>query len=194
MIFGATGDLTRRKLLPALYNLRRYGLLPRDVAIIGVGRKEMKREDFVAHMGADLKEFATAAVEDAIWQDLSSRLYYVGFDFDQPAGYGWLGDMIKDVDARHKTQGNVLFYLATPPTMFAPIVKQCPIWAHRRNRRWRRFIVEKPFGRDLDSAKALNRDRSRPCPRSRSTASITTRQGDRSEHPAFRFMNGLRSV
>jgi glucose-6-phosphate 1-dehydrogenase len=159
VIFGASGDLTRRKLLPALYNLRRYGLLPKDVAIVGVGRKEMKREDFVATMAADLKEFATAEVEDGIWQDLASRLYYVGFDFDQPVGYGWLGDMLKDVEASHKTQGNVLFYLATPPATFSTIVKQCSAAGLADERgHWRRFIVEKPFGRDLDSAKALNRD------------------------------------
>ncbi len=193
VIFGSSGDLTRRKLLPALYNLRRYGLLPRDVAIIGVGRKEMKREDFVARMGADLKEFATATVEDGIWQDLANRLYYVGFDFDQPAGYGWLGDMIKDVDTRHKTQGNVLFYLATPPTMFSPIVKQCAAAGLvDETGRWRRFIVEKPFGRDLDSAKALNRDLQ---------ASLSEGQIYRIDHYlgketvqnilAFRFANGI---
>jgi glucose-6-phosphate 1-dehydrogenase len=159
VIFGASGDLTRRKLLPALYNLRRYGLLPKDLAIIGVGRKEMKREDFVATMAAELKEFATAEVEDGIWQDLASRLYYVGFDFDQPAGYGRLGELLEDVEARHKTQGNALFYLATPPATFSPIVKQCSAAGLADERaRWRRFIVEKPFGRDLDSAKALNRD------------------------------------
>ena len=128
VIFGASGDLTRRKLLPALYNLRRYALLPKDIAIIGVGRKEMKREDFVARMGADLKEFATAEVDDPIWQDLATRLYYVAFDFDQPVGYGWLGDMLKDVEARHKTQGNALFYLATPPAMFSTIVALPHVW------------------------------------------------------------------
>jgi glucose-6-phosphate 1-dehydrogenase len=159
VIFGASGDLTRRKLLPALYNLRRYGLLPKDLAIIGVGRKEMKREEFVATMAAELKEFATAEVDDAIWQDLASRLDYVGFDFDQAAGYGRLGEMLKDVEARHKTQGNALFYLATPPATFSTIVKQCSAAGLADERaRWRRFIVEKPFGRDLDSAKALNRD------------------------------------
>ena len=159
VIFGSSGDLTRRKLLPALYNLRRYGLLPKDFAIIGVGRKEMKREDFVARMGADLKEFATAEVEDAAWQDLAGHLYYVGFDFDQPAGYVWLSDMLKDVGERHKTAGNVMFYLATPPTSFATIVKQCAaVGLADESAGWRRFIVEKPFGRDLDSAKALNRD------------------------------------
>ncbi|HEY6100347.1 MAG TPA: glucose-6-phosphate dehydrogenase, partial [Anaeromyxobacter sp.] len=155
VIFGATGDLTRRKLLPALYNLRRYGLLPKDVAIVGVGRKEMKREDFVAHLGTDLKEFATANVEEAAWQDLASRIYYVGIDYEQPVGYGWLGDMLKDVEARHKTGGNVLFYLATPPTSFPTIIKQCAAAGLAdQTGRWRRFIIEKPFGRDLDSAKA----------------------------------------
>jgi glucose-6-phosphate 1-dehydrogenase len=159
VIFGAGGDLTRRKLLPALYNLRRYGLLPKDIAIIGVGRSETKREDFVARLGADLTEFATATVEQAIWADLASRLYYVGFDFDRAEGYGWLSDMLKDVESRHKTQGNVLFYLATPPNCFATIVKQCATAGLAdETGRWRRFIVEKPFGHDLDSAKALNRD------------------------------------
>ena len=193
VIFGASGDLTRRKLLPALYNLRRYGLLPKDVAIIGVGRKEMKREEFVARMGADLKEFATAEVEDGIWQDLADRLYYVAFEFDQPVGYGWLNDMLKDVEARHKTLGNVLFYLATPPTTFSTIVKQCSAAGLADERaRWRRFIVEKPFGRDLDSAKALNRDLK---------AALSESQIYRIDHYlgketvqnilAFRFANGI---
>ncbi len=159
VIFGAGGDLTRRKLLPALYNLRRYGLLPKDIAIVGVGRSEMKREDFVAKLGADLKEFATARVDEASWQDLAGRLYYVGFDFAHAQGYGWLADMLKDVEARHKTQGNVLFYLATPPNSFATIVKSCAAAGLAgESGPWRRFIVEKPFGHDLDSAKALNRE------------------------------------
>jgi glucose-6-phosphate 1-dehydrogenase len=159
VIFGAGGDLTRRKLLPALYNLRRYGLLPKDFAIIGIGRSETKREDFVAKLGADLKEFATAAVDEAIWQDMASRLYFVGFDFGQAEGYGWLQDMLKDVEARHKTQGNVLFYLATPPTVFSTIVKQCAAKGLAdETGHWRRFIVEKPFGHDLDSARTLNRE------------------------------------
>ncbi len=159
VIFGASGDLTRRKLLPALYNLRRYGLLPRDVAIVGVGRKELKREEFVARMGADLREFATATVDDGIWKDFESRLYYVGFDITQPQGYGWLADVLKDVETRHKTQANVLTYLATPPASFSTIVKQCTTAGLAgEDARWRRFIIEKPFGHDLDSARELNRD------------------------------------
>jgi len=193
VIFGASGDLTRRKLLPALYNLRRYGLLPRDVAIIGVGRKDAKREEFVQKMGADLKEFATAEVDESIWQDLAARLYYVAFDFEQPAGYGWLRDMLKDVEAAHKTQGNVLFYLATPPASFATIVKQCAdAGLTDETGHWRRFIVEKPFGRDLDSARALN---------AQLLTSLSERQIYRIDHYlgketvqnilAFRFANGI---
>jgi glucose-6-phosphate 1-dehydrogenase len=193
VIFGAGGDLTRRKLLPALYNLRRYGLLPKDFAIIGVGRKEMKREDFVARMGSDLKEFATAEVEAGAWDDLGSRLYYVGFDFEQSVGYGWLGDVLKDVETRHKTAGNVLFYLATPPTVFSTIVKGCAgAGLTDETGRWRRFIVEKPFGHDLDSAKALNRDL---------LSSLSESQIYRIDHYlgketvqnilAFRFANGI---
>jgi glucose-6-phosphate 1-dehydrogenase len=160
VIFGAGGDLTRRKLVPALYNLRRYGLLPRDFAIVAVGRKDLKREEVVTKMGADLKEFATAPVEDEIWKDFAERTYYISFELDNPEGYGWLKDMLKDVEARHKTGGNVLFYLATPPTLFATIVKNAAAagLASEEGTGWRRFIIEKPFGHDLDSAKTLNRD------------------------------------
>ncbi|HZN55785.1 MAG TPA: glucose-6-phosphate dehydrogenase [Candidatus Polarisedimenticolaceae bacterium] len=193
VIFGATGDLTRRKLLPALYNLRRYGLLPKDFAIVGVGRKDMTREAFVAEMGADIREFATAEVDEAIWHDFESRLYYVGFEFDNPQGYGWLGDLLKDVEARHKTLGNVLFYLATPPATFATLVKQAAAAGLAdETGRWRRFIVEKPFGRDLDSAKTLNRDL---------LSSLSESQIYRIDHYlgketvqnilAFRFANGI---
>jgi len=160
VIFGAGGDLTRRKLVPALYNLRRYGLLPRDFAIVAVGRKDLKREEVVAKMGTDLREFATAPVEDELWKDFAERTYYISFELDNAQGYGWLKDMLKDVEERHKTGGNVLFYLATPPTLFAPIVKNAAAagLASEEGTGWRRFIVEKPFGHDLDSAKALNRD------------------------------------
>ena len=160
VIFGAGGDLTRRKLVPALYNLRRYGLLPRDFAIVAVGRKDLKREEVVAKMGTDLREFATAPVEDELWKDFAERTYYISFELDNAQGYGWLKDMLKDVEERHKTGGNVLFYLATPPTLFSTIVKNAAAsgLASEEGTGWRRFIVEKPFGHDLDSAKALNRD------------------------------------
>ena len=159
VIFGAGGDLTRRKLLPALYNLKRHGLLPRDVAIVGVGRKKLERQDFVTTMGADLREYATAAVDDAFWKDFEQRLYYVGFDFGDAQGYGWLATLLEEIGPRHATQGNVLFYLATPPSTFSTIVRSCAgAGLADETGRWRRFIIEKPFGHDLDSAKRLNRE------------------------------------
>src|SRR5262249_8193487 len=114
----------------------------------------------VAKMGADLKEFATAPVEENLWKDFAERTYYNAFELDNPEGYGWLKDMLKDVESRHKTGGNVLFYLATPPTLFATIVKNAAAagLTSEEGSGWRRFIIEKPFGHDLDSAKTLNRD------------------------------------
>ena len=193
VIFGASGDLTRRKLLPALYNLRRYGLLPKDFAIVGVGRKEMTREAFVAQMSKDIREFATTTVDDKVWADFESRLYYVGFEFDNAQGYTWLRDALADIEPRHKTQGNVLFYLATPPSFFSPIVKHCAeAGLADQSGHWRRFIIEKPFGHDLDSARQLNRDLS---------ASLMESQIYRIDHYlgketvqnilAFRFANGI---
>ncbi len=159
VIFGATGDLTRRKLLPALYNLRHYGLLPKDVAIVGVGRKEMAHDPFVSMMGEELAKFATTTIEPDVWRDLEGRLDYLAFDFEQPEGYARLKTKLDEAEAKLKTQGNVLFYLATPPNCFAPIVKNCAgVFLADETGHWRRFIIEKPFGHDLDSAKALNRD------------------------------------
>jgi glucose-6-phosphate 1-dehydrogenase len=159
VIFGAGGDLTRRKLLPALYNLRQIGILPADFAIVGVGRKDLKREDFVAEMTKYISEYATTTVDQNVWKDFQDRIYYVGFEFDSAEGYRWLADALRDIDARHKTQGNVLFYLATPPAFFSKIVQQCAAAGLAEGKPgWRRFIIEKPFGHDLDSARQLNAD------------------------------------
>jgi glucose-6-phosphate 1-dehydrogenase len=194
VIFGAGGDLTRRKLLPALYNLRRYGLLPRDVAIVGVGRKDSTRADFVGKMTTDIREFATAEVDATLWKEFEDRIYYVGFDFDNAQGYGWLKDVLTDVEKQHKTQGNVVFYLATPPTFFSEIVENCAKagLASEDGGRWRRFIIEKPFGHDLDSARQLNKEL---------LSVVTEGQIYRIDHylgketvqniMAFRFANGI---
>ena len=193
VIFGSGGDLTRRKLMPALYNLRHYGILPKDIAIVGVGRKDMKREDFVAQMTSDIQEFATTRVDDAVWKDFQERIYYVGFEFSNAQGYGWLKDVVKDADARHKTQGNILFYLATPPALFAPIVKQCAAASLAdQSAGWRRFIVEKPFGHDLDSARQLNNDL-RACLAESQIYRIDHYLGKETVQNilAFRFANGI---
>jgi glucose-6-phosphate 1-dehydrogenase len=159
VIFGALGDLTKRKLLPSLYNLRCNGLLPRDFAIVGVARRELDGAGFRAEMGRELRAFATRPVREEIWTDFEQRLYYVRGDFEDPGAYRALAAQVADVDRRHRTGGNVLFYLATPPEVFRPIVLQLGTVALAKPgpTAWRRVVVEKPFGRDLDSAVALNR-------------------------------------
>jgi glucose-6-phosphate 1-dehydrogenase len=159
VIFGASGDLTRRKLIPALYNLARYNLLSREFAIVGVAREPMDTEHFRAKMEANIKEFATAPVEPDLWEWFARRLYYVSGDFRDPQCYERLRDTLQGVDQEHATHRNYLYYFATAPTFFADIVQQLGAanLACEENGQWRRVIIEKPFGRDLDSAVALNR-------------------------------------
>jgi glucose-6-phosphate 1-dehydrogenase len=160
VIFGALGDLTKRKLLPSLYNLRCNGLLPKDFAIVGVARRDLDDGGFRAEMERELREFATRPVREEIWSEFEQRLYYVRGDFEDPATYRVLAAQVADVDRRHRAGGNVLLYLATPPEVFRPIALQLGAvgLAKPGPSGWRRVVVEKPFGRDLDSAGALNRD------------------------------------
>lgn len=153
------GDLARRKLIPALYNLFRHGLLARDAAVVGVARAEGDTEAFRARMRKDIREFATVGVEEAVWNEFEERLEYVRGDFGDPATYDRLGQRLREVEARRRTGGNVLFYLATPPSLFGEIVELAGRagLAAEHGGRWRRFVVEKPFGRDLDSACELTR-------------------------------------
>ena len=164
VVFGATGDLFKRKLLPSLYNLSALGLLPADFAVVGVARGGgLDDEPFRKKAGEDLAAFGTGPIDPAIWQGFRDRLYCVGADPDQPASFKELSDRLAVLDATHGTRGNVLFYLATPPEAFAPIVARLGEAGLARQGgpgderpRWRRVVVEKPFGRDLESALALN--------------------------------------
>jgi len=161
VVFGATGDLFKRKLLPALYNLRALGLLPPEVAVVAAVRRDLDDEAFRAAATADLAEFATQPVDRAVWDELRPRLHAVSGDLEDPATWRELSDRLAILDAQYGTQGNALFYLATPPEAFAPIVKRLGEAGLAREGPpggWRRVVVEKPFGRDLESALALNRD------------------------------------
>ncbi len=170
VVFGATGDLFKRKLLPALYNLRALGLLPAEVAVVAAARRGLDDEAFRAAAGEDLARFATQPVDAATWADLRGRLHAAEADPEDPASFRELADRLAILDAQHGTRGNALFYLATPPEAFAPIVARLGEAGLVRGpadggaggeadgpRGWRRVVVEKPFGRDLDSARALNR-------------------------------------
>ncbi len=158
VIFGAAGDLTKRKLLPALYNLKAVGLLPSRFAIVGVARKEKTHDEFREEQTKDIHEFATQRLEEALWDELRACLYYQAGEFTDPATYTKLEALLKEVGKTHGTGDNALFYLATPPDFFGEIVKRLGETGLSRQTTgaWRRVVVEKPFGRDLDSARALN--------------------------------------
>src|SRR5256714_558547 len=160
VIFGAAGDLTKRKLIPALYNLKHSHLLSDNFAVIGVARAEMSDKEFRNRMRDDMNEFATDKVEATEWQWLSERLYYLSGDFNEDATYARLKTRVEELDKEHQAAGNYCFYLAAAPDYFAPIVRQLGRvgLAQEENGHWRRAVIEKPFGRHLKSAQELNRE------------------------------------
>ncbi len=159
VIFGVTGDLTRRKLLPALYNLASQGLLSREFAVVGIGRTPMTTEEARKKLSEDFKKFATGPVDQDLWEWFERRLHYISGKFDDPATYEQLKETLAKVEQDHSTHGNVFFYLATAPEYFCKIVERVAGVGlmKEENGQWRRVIIEKPFGHDLESAKSLNR-------------------------------------
>ena len=153
VIFGATGDLTKRLLIPALYNLRRAGLLPETFAVIGVARNPKDNETF-------RREVCPNAAGNADWKWLAERMFYFQSEFDDAATYIELGQFLAKTDAAHQTGGNYLFYLATPPQVFSMIAQHLggAGLVREEQEHWRRVIVEKPFGTDLRSAQILNHE------------------------------------
>lgn len=158
VIFGAAGDLTKRLLMPALYNLAHSQLLPQEFAIVGFARRQMSNDDFRTKISQDIQEFATVPVDPQVWDWFEQRLYYLTGNFDDQSAYGQLKELLTTVDSEHSTKGNYLYYLATGDNFFAEIVQQLGAvgLANEQAGQWRRVIVEKPFGHDLDSARALN--------------------------------------
>src|SRR5262249_45330391 len=156
VILGAAGDLTKRKLLPALYNLKIAGLLPHGLALVGVARKPKSDEQFREEQSKDILEFATTPVDQALSADLRDALYHRAGDLTAAQTYLDLSTLLEEVARKHATGGNVLFYLATPPGLFGEIVRRLGEAGLAREGQgaWRRVVVEKPFGRDLDSARA----------------------------------------
>ena len=161
VIFGAAGDLTRRKLLPALHNLARNGLVTRDLAIVGVAMDPLTDETFRARLAEAARELGPAGVDAGVLAAQQARCFYVAGRFDDPAAYARLRDRLAEVHRGGPTGGNTLFYLATPPAFFATIAEQLGaaglVRAPGTAGGWTRLIVEKPFGRDLASARELNR-------------------------------------
>ena len=156
VIFGATGDLAMRKLAPALYNLKGDGLLGESCAVVGVGRDGLTRERYQQKIDRDLREFGPKPTDAARAEWLSRRASYLTGSFDDEATYRRLREHLAE---RTDAPANVLFYLATPPSLFEPIIERLASvgLTDESAGAWRRVIIEKPFGKDLGSALALNR-------------------------------------
>ena len=159
VIFGASGDLTKRKLIPALTNLAREELLPESFAIVGVATRPWSNEDFRKQVRDDFEKYATDDVSDELKDWFVERLYYVSGDFRSDDTYQELGKQLSEIDEKHDTGGNYLYYLATAPAFFSEIPQRLSTagLTEEKGDSWRRVIVEKPFGTDLESAKLLNR-------------------------------------
>jgi glucose-6-phosphate 1-dehydrogenase len=157
VIFGATGDLTHRLVLPALYNLAAADLLPEKFCVVGVARNGMSNEDMRESLLKGLKQYKTRPVDDAIAKRLLECVTSIEADPSDPASFDAMAEQLNKLEAKRETGGNRLFYLATPPSAFAPIAQQLGRSGMlKENGSWRRLVVEKPFGTSLASAKALN--------------------------------------
>src|SRR6202140_4142550 len=157
VIFGVTGDLAHRLVIPALYNLAANDLLPDNFCIVGIARKAMSSEELTESLTKGLHEFATRQVDDAIAKRLLGCITCIEADPKDPASFDAMREKLDKLETERKTAGNRLFYLATPPNAFLPISKELGRTGMlAENGVWRRLVVEKPFGTDLASAKALN--------------------------------------
>jgi glucose-6-phosphate 1-dehydrogenase len=157
VIFGVTGDLAHRLVVPALYNLAATNLLPEKFCLVGVARTAMSTEELADSLMQGLREFATRPVDDAIAKRLFECVTCIVADPSDPPSFDRMSEQLNKLEAARQTQGNRLFYLATPPNAFQPISKELARTGMlTENGAWRRLIVEKPFGTDLASAKELN--------------------------------------
>ncbi len=160
VIFGAAGDLTKRLLMPAIYNLKCDGLLPEKFAVIGMARKDLTTDSFREKMSTDIREFSTRSTfDEGAWNDFVEHLHYTQGSFDDEGSYSQLADLIGKLDGEYKTGGNILFYMATPPSVFGIISDNLERMGLRSEENgWKRIIVEKPFGTNLSSAIDLNKE------------------------------------
>ena len=160
VIFGASGDLTARKLLPAVYNLSHDNLLPADFHLVGFGRKAMADAEFRALAEAAVKEFSRREPDPEVWARVAARTSYVAGGYDEPAAYQRLAAQLAELERELGRDLQRIFYVSTPPSVFAPIIEQlgaCGLAAvHRDTPLHSKVIIEKPFGKDLASALALN--------------------------------------
>jgi glucose-6-phosphate 1-dehydrogenase len=159
VIMGATGDLTARKLIPALFNLYKNGGLPDPCIVVGCGRTKLSDDDFRQKMTKAIISLGNP--DHSTWQTFAGSLFYRSIIYDDVSSFTQLSASLQDLDQKHKTRGNRIFYLALPPTLYRPVAQMLGKTGLSNERHddngWSRLVVEKPFGRDLESAIELDR-------------------------------------
>ncbi|MHC8495482.1 MAG: glucose-6-phosphate dehydrogenase [Actinomycetes bacterium] len=158
VLFGVTGDLARKKIMPAIYDLANRGLLPPGFAIVGFARREWADEDFAQEVHDAVRSHARTPFREEVWQQLSQGIRFVAGDLNDPSAFDRLKHTLHEVDRACGTLGNHAFYLSIPPGLFPIVIKQIKEsgLAQRPEHGWRRVVIEKPFGRDLRSAQELD--------------------------------------
>ncbi|MBA2573353.1 MAG: glucose-6-phosphate dehydrogenase [Nocardioidaceae bacterium] len=158
VIFGVTGDLSRKKLMPAVYDLANRGLLPPGFSLIGFARRDWANQDFAQIVHDSVKEHSRTPFREEVWNQLAEGFRFVPGDFSDDAAFGQLRGTIEQLDRERGTAGNHAFYLSIPPRFFPDVIGQLKEHGLAENyaQSWRRVVVEKPFGHDLESAQALN--------------------------------------
>src|SRR5256714_877634 len=159
VIFGATGDLTHRKLLPALYNLALEHPLPAGFSVVGFARRPYTDEDFRQQALESINSYSRQKpVNPQVWENFAAGIRYLQSAFHDPAGYERLNNLLNELDQERGPSGNRIFYLATPPSQYPEIIQRLGAAGLNKSRKgWTRIIIENPFGRDLASARELNR-------------------------------------
>jgi glucose-6-phosphate 1-dehydrogenase len=157
VLFGATGDLSKRKLFPALYSLYKNGLLPEQFAVVGVARKNKSQDEFCEDIRQSVLEFSRYnEIDSAVWNDFKARLHYYPLDVSEPSGYSGLKTLLSALDRTLDIPGNRLFYLAMAPEFFGTVSLNIKAAGMKDQKGWNRLVIEKPFGHDYNSAQILN--------------------------------------
>jgi glucose-6-phosphate 1-dehydrogenase len=158
VIFGVTGDLSRKKLMPAIYDLANRGLLPPGFSLVGFARRDWEDQDFEQVVYEAVKQYARTPFDEDVWAQLSQGIRFVQGEFDDDDAFARLKQTIEELDEHRGTMGNHAFYLSIPPKSFPQVTEQLRRsgLAEQKEGQWRRVVIEKPFGSDLKTARELN--------------------------------------